>query len=580
MSVLVERPLTPGTTAAEDAGRQRPSGRRRATPRRTRPWGALFAVVVVGVVHAVTMGGVRFSDDEGTYLSQAGSFLRDGALAPYTYWYDHPPVGWVQIAPLIAAVDLVWQPWSQLLVARAVMVLYAMATAGLLYAVARSLRFSRTGAVATALVWGLSPLAASISSQLYLDNVGMPWLLAAFWLALRRHDMFAHLLAGIVLAVAVLTKETFVLALPGLVWALVRSTHRSNRVFSLSGFAMAFVLTGLAYPLLAATRSELVPGEGHVSVVEGVVWQLSSRAGSGSALDPTSDAHQTVVGWLHVDPVLPVVGLATAVLALLVARLRPIALVTLAMVAVGARPGGYLPLMYVVGLLPFMALTTVGVVEVAFARGSARARRVAAAGAVVAAVALVAPVWQPSWATTLLVDRNADYRRALASVETTVPRDAVVVTDDVFWVDLVAAGRPDDGWSGPVWFPKYQLDRGAAKANGVTSWEDVDYVVSTNVMRSTAEQSTLLRELYSHLVPVSTFGRGAQRVDVFRVDPGSSEDPAVLAAAIDAGTGGDAAGLTVGPDLGGPAVGTSGSDASKSGRPESEPGSDEPGSDR
>ena len=537
-------------------------------------------------MHAVTMGGVRFSDDEGTYYSQASSFLRHGMLAPYTYWYDHPPVGWVQIAPLIGLVDLVWQPWSQLLVARAVMVLYAMATAGMLYAVARSLRFSRTGAVATALVWGLSPLAASISSQLYLDNVGMPWLLAAFWLALnRRRDMFAHLLAGIVFAVAVLTKETLVLALPGLVWALVRSTHRSNRVFSLSGFAMAFALTGLAYPLLAANRSELIPGEGHVSVVEGVLWQLGAgagaRSGSGSALDPTSDAHQTVMGWLHVDPVLPVVGLVTAVLALLVARLRPIALVTLAMVAVGARPSGYLPLMYVVGFLPFMALTTVGVLEAAFARGSARARRVAAAGAAIAAVALVAPVWQPSWDTTLLVDRNADYRRALASVETTVPRDAVVVTDDVFWVDLVAAGRPDDGWSGPVWFPKYQLDRGAAKANGVTSWKDVDYVVSTNVMRSTAEQSDLLRELYSHMVPVSTFGKGAQRVDVYRVDLGSPEDPAVLAAAIDAGTGAGAADApTAGPDLGGPAVGTSGSDASKSGKPESESGSEKSGSDR
>lgn len=563
MSVLDERTAADTTTVERPTGRATPPADPSAAPRRTRPWAALVAVALVGVVHAATLSSVRFSDDEGTYYSQAVSFLRHGMLAPYTYWYDHPPVGWVQIAPLIGLADLVWQPWSEMLVARAVMVLYAMATAGLLYAVARSLRFSRTGAVATALVWGLSPLAASISSQLYLDNVGMPWLLAAFWLALnRRRDMFAHLLAGIAFAVAVLTKETFVLALPGLVWALVRSTHRSNRVFSLSGFAMAFVLSCLAYPLLAANRSELIPGEGHVSLVEGVVWQLSSRAGSGSALDPTSDAHQTVMGWLSVDPVLPAVGLATAVVALLVPRLRAVALVTLAMVVVGARPTGYLPLMYVVGLLPFMALTTVGVVEAAFSRSSLRVRRAAAVTAVLAAVALVAPVWAPSWRTTLLVDRNEDYRQALASVEEDVPMDAVIVTDNVFFDDLVAAGRPDDGWSGPLWFPKYELDRGAAEANGITSWEDVDYVVSTNVMRSTAEISPLLNELYSHMVPVSTFGSGAQRVDVFRVDLDSPGDPAVAAAAIDSGRGGggDAEEETGQGATLGPVVGSSGND--------------------
>lgn len=561
MSVLDERPTA---TAAPPTTVERPT-RRSSAPAappaaaRSRPWGALVAVAAIGVLHAATLSGVRFSDDEGTYYSQAASFLRNGALAPYTYWYDHPPVGWVQIAPLIGLADAVWHPWSEMLVARAVMVLYAMATAGMLYAVARSLRFSRTGAVAAALVWGLSPLAASISSQLYLDNVGMPWLLAAFWLALnRRRDMFAHLLAGIAFAVAVLTKETFVLALPGLVWALVRSTHRVNRVFSLSGFAMAFVLSCLAYPLLAANRSELIPGKGHVSLLEGVVWQLTTRSGSGSALDPSSDAHQTLMGWLHVDPVLPAVGLATAVVALFIARLRPIALVTLAMVVVGARPSGYLPLMYVVGLLPFMALTTVGVLEAAFSRSSVRVRRTVAVGVAIAAVALVAPVWQPSWNTTLLVDRNADYRRALASVEQDVPKDAVIVTDNVFFDDLVAAGRPDDGWHGPLWFPKYELDRGAAKANGITSWKDVDYVVSTNVMRSTAAQSEHLKRLYSHMVPVSTFGSGAQRVDVFRVDPDSPGDPEVAAAAIDSGERGGGAGQTGQGATLGPVVGSSG----------------------
>ena len=40
------------------------------------------------------------SDDEGTYLAQAWAVQQGRGLAHYTYWYDHPPLGWIQIALL------------------------------------------------------------------------------------------------------------------------------------------------------------------------------------------------------------------------------------------------------------------------------------------------------------------------------------------------------------------------------------------------------------------------------------------------------------------------------------------------
>ena len=75
-----------------------------------------------------------FQDDEGTYTSQAFSVLEDGRLAPYTYWYDHPPLGWIQLG------FLVWLP--QLLglggdthigAARMVVAPFFVATATLIY---------------------------------------------------------------------------------------------------------------------------------------------------------------------------------------------------------------------------------------------------------------------------------------------------------------------------------------------------------------------------------------------------------------------------------------------------------------
>ena len=37
-------------------------------------------------------------DDEGTYMAQAYAVAEWGELAHYTYWYDHPPAGWLQLA--------------------------------------------------------------------------------------------------------------------------------------------------------------------------------------------------------------------------------------------------------------------------------------------------------------------------------------------------------------------------------------------------------------------------------------------------------------------------------------------------
>src|SRR5215472_18794026 len=40
--------------------------------------------------------------DEGIYMQQAWSVLREGQLSPYTYSYDHAPAGWLVIAAWVS----------------------------------------------------------------------------------------------------------------------------------------------------------------------------------------------------------------------------------------------------------------------------------------------------------------------------------------------------------------------------------------------------------------------------------------------------------------------------------------------
>src|SRR5437899_7066958 len=61
----------------------------------------LIATILLfaALLHGINMFHFPYyEDDEGTYMSQAWAIVKEGQLTPYTYWYDHAPVGWIQIA--------------------------------------------------------------------------------------------------------------------------------------------------------------------------------------------------------------------------------------------------------------------------------------------------------------------------------------------------------------------------------------------------------------------------------------------------------------------------------------------------
>ncbi|MFD0597800.1 hypothetical protein ACFQZ4_40500 [Catellatospora coxensis] len=72
--------------------------------RRLRSPGSLLVTGVTAIVlfvHAWNITGFpAASDDEGTYLAQAWAVQQGLGLGHYTYWYDHPPLAWIQLAAL------------------------------------------------------------------------------------------------------------------------------------------------------------------------------------------------------------------------------------------------------------------------------------------------------------------------------------------------------------------------------------------------------------------------------------------------------------------------------------------------
>ncbi|MEU2538681.1 ArnT family glycosyltransferase [Streptomyces iakyrus] len=475
------------------------------------------------------------SDDEGTYLAQAWSVQQGNGLAHYTYWYDHPPLGWIQIAVLTWIPALISPESMTVGTMRAAMLVISGISAVLVYVLGRRLALPRWAAALGMVLFGLSPLSVVLQREIFLDNLAVMWTLLAFTLAASpsRH-LWHHFGAGIAAATAVLTKETMLVVLPALFLTMWRHSHRDTRKFAITGAVTACALIGFSYPLFALLKGELLPGAGHVSLWDGVKYQMT-RPGSGFILDQGSGSWGVLQSWLYYDKVLPLGGLAGALLLLLTWRwsvtaraLAGPALAVAIFAALALRPNGYLPAMYVIQALPFLALVLAGgTASVAHAvlsrwRSEAEKRYVSVSRYALAAVlalaagAYVVPRWYDGAHTAVTTDANAPYKAASKWLATEVedPERTRVLVDDALWLDLVHQGyRPG---LGVIWFYKADLDPAVTKTMP-RGWKDLDYVVASPTVRRDAADLPNVKAAMEHSDPVATFGTGEDRIEIRQI---------------------------------------------------------------
>lgn len=507
----------------------------------------LIAVAVLrfwGLSHGPGLG-----DDEGTYVAEAWAVQAKHTLAPYTYWYDHPPFGWIQIAFYTWLTGTFHGGALHVIAVRRMMVGYAVVDAGLIYVLARRLGISRLWAAVGLGIWAVSPLAVGYSRMVYLDNLALPWVLAAFVLAATpRKSLWAHTLAGALFAAGLLSKETMVLLLPGFLWLAWRHMDRRTRPFCLVGMCVTGALVVAVYPLMAALRGELLPGSGHVSLLDALKWQFFTRPSSGSALSSHTPSRTLLDSWLGLDSWLPWLGVAGAIGSLVSRRLRPVGLTLLVLIAAGLRPG-YLPQPLIIAFLPFAAIAVAGVADLGWkalrkrppvpirdgARREAQLLAAGRAGAVAAVIALAA-IAVPGWLHGDSALAGANQSAPVAAAEHWLETNArTVVTqhgassygrdvlvDDTMWADLVTNGFPQNQ---VIWFYKldYVDNLDPSVRRRIHDYRDFGYVVSSPIVRSGLRDSPapryeLARLALAHATPVATFGTGPSRIVIEQVD--------------------------------------------------------------
>jgi hypothetical protein len=294
-----------------------------------------------------------------------------------------------------------------------------------------------------------------------------------------------------------------------------------------------------------------------VSLIGEAAVQLAKRKATGSVFDPQSQTfkivHGTpealreygVRGWLHLDPWLLYSAALLAPLAVARRATRAVAFAFVIQAAVVLRPG-YLPYMYVIGLLPFAALIVAGSAEVLWRtarnglpssnvdrgmwrRSLASVTRTAAAAGLIILVSVCATVVAPSW---VRADRQAmtarldgPERAAEQWLVTNVDHSKRLLVSNDFWIYLIEHGFDSQPVSGGfysrtvVFYWSFDFDP-AVQRVVPQGWRDFDFIVSTQGMRNDIRdaQVPLTAQAVAHSRVVIGFGNGAQRVEVRAVE--------------------------------------------------------------
>jgi hypothetical protein len=471
-------------------------------------------LVVVGLVHAIGYDRFpgRINDDEGTYVAQAWAVQHWHSLAHYSYWYDHPPVGWITIAGYTWLTRAFERLPTAVSAGREFMIVVKLASAALLYLLGRRLGLHRLAAAGAVLLFGLSPLAVPFQRMVFLDNLAVMWMLAALAAAASpRKSLAASAGSAVCFALAVLSKETIAVLFPSLLLLLWQHTSPNTRRYRIALFLITFGALAFVYPLYAILKNELLDGPGHVSLLWAIKWQLFDRPPSGSLLDPSSGTYATVRSWLEQDPFLLAAAVLLAPLGLLMRRTRAITLALVVQVAMLMR-NGYLPFPYVIAMVPFAALTVAGVAhqlcQGPVARGwrstiVKRAGQLIVVSAVSASVLMVGPTWDRGVHRIMTQDDSQPSKQAMDYAVAHIPRGSILLVDDNLWTDLVRRGFNPN----PIWFYKLDLDP-AVRARLKNGWRDIDYVILGRLTPATLNDLPLVAAATRHSTVEANFGNG------------------------------------------------------------------------
>jgi 4-amino-4-deoxy-L-arabinose transferase-like glycosyltransferase len=516
-----------------------------------------MVLVTISVVSGAVTHGVHlflyplYTTDEGIYMQQAWSVLREARLSPYTYFYDHAPAGWLMIAAWSEVLPGQFQTFGNAInTGRVLMLLLHLASVYFLFRITERLTGSLLAAFLACFLFSFSPLAVFYQRKVLLDNVMVFWLLLSLYLILRGdRRIVSAMLAGLAFGIAVITKENAIFFAPALAYVLFRQLQdESNRRFAATFWNLAAFGPASVYTLYASLKNELLPSHlnfslnnppaDHVALLYTIWWQL--HRSQGTIFDPKSLFWQFSLGtWLPKDRFVLVGGGAAMLVGLLVGlrhRERHFGLLVgsllTASYALYLARGSVMLDFYVVPLLPFLALNIASLLTLIL-------RSVPGFLGTALVIGLMATlVLPPGGYVQARNDRgkvawNDIYQVPLTPVQTDqvayvrqhMSPDSRIIMDDDIWADLHDR-KPYYPYAHSHW--KAAGDPDVRDRLFHKDWRNIDYIVMSNKMRTAMQQnnadgneSWILDAVQNHSTRIWVEQRGDVQVEIDQINKGS-----------------------------------------------------------
>jgi hypothetical protein len=456
---------------------------------------AIFVIIALAasfVAHAYNMFNFpRYELDEGTYISNAWA-ITQGALSPYPYGYGHPPMAWIQLAGWIQLTGGFFTFGNALNTGRVFMIFYAVGCSLLVYLIVSRMSGSRVAGLLALAICSFSALGITYQRQIYLDNIATFWLLLSLYLlVVSRSRLIYIVLAGVSFGICFLSKEVFLVALPGTIYAAWLHTTKFQRKFGLVAFIYAILALCSTFVLLAVLKGELFPSSwhlpgdthAHLSILDTFVGQAQRGQTGGSFI-------QSWTTWIANDPLLIALSVVFPSFNLIYGwwnrKHLMLALLSISFWLLLAR-GGQVLSFYIIPLIPITAINTGMALNTIFG-WSGKLVRFDLVRAILLFVVLAVVLPYDMQQTGFLFSQHPTSAQddAMVWVRDHVPHNSFIVINSYLYMDLHAAGGAGvgDGATYPhaevYWNVAYDpvLHDQALEGN----WDRIDYIVADSEM--------------------------------------------------------------------------------------------------
>lgn len=449
-------------------------------------------------------------------MSQAWSLVKFGKLAPYTYWYDHAPAGWIFIAGWSILTGGFFTFGSSVEGGRVFMLVLHVASTYFLYSITKKLSKSTLAAATAAILFSISPLGIYYQRRVLLDNIMTFWTLFSLWIIIKPTLKLRQvILSSLAFGIAVLSKENAIFFFPGLLYALWLYSKKEYRRFFLSYWIIiSFSLISL-YFLYAFLKSELLPTgvlgntTPHVSLLTTLHDQLS-RGNNNPFWSPQGEFYPNLMDWLRQDMVLITLGIATTIInALLAIKIKLFRIPALFSVFfwLFLLRGKLVIVFYITPLLPFLAMNIGLLFQRAIQLFSFHKKLAYQTLATMIIIALATSFYF-SDKEYLIKDETTPQLQTIAWVKQNIPSNARIVIDDALYVDLHDRKTPDETvYPYADWAWKIEKDPDVYKSSLQDDWKNIQYItLSHEILKQIKDyEFPLTKKALDHSVQLVDF---------------------------------------------------------------------------